>query len=329
MEEILQNIKKLKVAVIGDIILDHYVWGDAERISPEAPVPVVQVAKDTYVPGGAANVALNIASLGAKAVLIGHTSRDDAGGQLSTILHAKGVSYDVRFCKCEAPTIIKTRVIVRNQQLCRIDRESNPLAYAFDGDEEQWELIAHKLSEVDAIIFSDYAKGVVTENLIKKVQAFAKKKNLFLAMDPKPKRSLKFNNFDLLTPNRTEALLMSRMEMALHEKYPFTAVSEEIWKNYSPSNLVITLGAEGMVFSQKGSPVKLVPTVTREVYDVSGAGDTVVAMLTLALAAKFPIEEAVQFANVAASIVVGKVGTATVSPHEILAQAQSLEPALM
>lgn len=318
LENLIEGIKGLRVAVIGDVMLDHYIWGDAARISPEAPVPVVDVCRDTYVPGGAANVALNVAALGGKAVLCGRTANDDAGMQLSTALHAAGVSYDPRLAKNEASTIVKTRVVVRNQQLCRLDREEAPSAYSLEEDDDIWGLVEDKLKYVDAVIFSDYSKGIVTTSLVERVQRAVEGRKVFLSMDPKPRGRVKFSGLDLMTPNRAESLALSRLELDLHDPYPADDICYSLWSQYGTKNLVITLGADGMLLSQEGRALKCIPTMAREVYDVSGAGDTAIVALTMTLATGASLEDAAHFANIASGVVVSKVGTATATPAEIL-----------
>jgi rfaE bifunctional protein kinase chain/domain len=329
LENLIADIKGLRVAIIGDIMLDHYIWGDATRISPEAPVPVIDVCRDTYVPGGAANVALNVAALGGKAVLLGRTANDDAGVQLCTSLHAAGVSFDQRLARNEAPTILKTRIVVRNQQLCRVDREEAPSEYSLEEDGDIWHVVEEKLKYVDAVIFSDYSKGIVTSSLVERVQHAVEGRKIFLSMDPKPRRRIKFSGLDLMTPNRTESISLARIELEPHDPFPANDVCHSLWTQYATKNLVITLGGDGMLLSKEGKAVKCIPTVAREVYDVSGAGDTVVAALTMTLARGISLEDSAHFANLAAGVVVSKVGTATATPSEILNYSGAGETAIL
>lgn len=317
MKTLLESIARLRVLVIGDIMLDHYIWGDAHRISPEAPVPVVSVERDTYVAGGAANVALNVRSIGAKVTVAGRFGRDEAGETLATILGEAGVVTSEALRDDSIPTIVKTRVIVRNQQLCRLDREQSPRTYALEADRTVT-LLESTLQGVDAIIFSDYAKGLLTTETIQALVNRAKSSGAWLALDPKPRRQLSCDGLDLMTPNRTEALELAGLSWNPHDEYPAEGICQAIWNRYHPKHLVITLGAEGMLLSQSGKVDRIMPTYAQEVFDVSGAGDTVIAALTLALAAGATIEEAAHFANTAAGVVVAKLGTATASPEEIL-----------
>ncbi len=317
MKTLLDKIAGLKILVVGDIILDHYIWGDASRISPEAPVPVVEVDRDSYVAGGAANVALNLVALGAKAELCGVTGKDDAGIMLRGLLLEHSVAYDDAFGDYEIPTILKTRVIVRRQQLCRLDRERDADSYASILKEHASEILA-KIENHNAVILSDYAKGALSSELIEEIKNQAASQGALVAYDPKPKRRLAHRGLDLLTPNRSESLELAGMELEPHQPYPSEEVCRRIWELYEPRHLIITLGVEGMLLSEEGKVSKIIPTYAREVFDVSGAGDTVIAALTASLAAGATLEEAAHFANTAAGVVVAKLGTATVSPAEIL-----------
>lgn len=319
MKNLLQKIREKRVVVVGDVMLDHYVHGDATRISPEAPVPVVNVMRDRHVAGGAANVALNIRSLGAAVSLCGLFGKDSAGETLRGILSSYEIAFPPEFCRDGVQTIIKSRVVVRNQQLCRIDREQAPAAYALNAPEVRRALL-EEISRADAVIVSDYAKGAVDMPLLKDVLAAAGTRNALVALDPKPRRRLPFENIGLITPNRNEAIELAEIGNEISGgEFPAEEICRRIWEKHHPELLVITLGADGMLLSREGKVGKLIPTYAREVFDVSGAGDTVIASLTLALAAGADLEAAAHFANTAAGIVVGKFGTATVSPEEILA----------
>ena len=318
MNTILDKIGKLNALVIGDIMLDHYIWGDATRISPEAPVPVVEISRDTYTAGGAANVAANMRAMGARAEVWGWIGKDSAGKLLRAILRRKDVAFPTDVFTTNVPTIQKTRVIVQHQQLCRLDREAEPSCYPRDIGQRISGLLK-TIRDHDVVIFSDYAKGFLDNSLIGTITAAARKAGLFIAIDPKPKRALKFRGLDLMTPNRTEALQLAEMRMLSHEQFPAPEVCLAIWRKYRPRYLVITMGEEGMLLSEKGKVTHIIPTVAREVYDVSGAGDTIISAMSLALGAGFPLTDAAHFANAAAGVVIGKIGTATASPKEILA----------
>ncbi|MEX2045401.1 MAG: PfkB family carbohydrate kinase, partial [Opitutus sp.] len=313
---LLKKIAGLRILVIGDVMLDHYIWGDATRISPEAPVPVVDIARDSWTAGGAANVALNIASLGARCTVAGFFGRDAPGEQLASILHGRHI--ETLPTPGDAATIVKTRVLVQRQQLCRLDREAPPDAYAVKGDRIE-ALLERPLGKCDAVILSDYAKGILTDELVARVTKMARAAGKFIALDPKPKRNLKFQGLDLITPNKRESLQLAGLETAAHEPYPDTTVCARLHERFGSRHVVITLGEDGMLLSTNGRVDKRIPTAAREVYDVSGAGDTALAALVLALAAGASLETAAHFANAAAGVVVGKLGTATVTPRELAA----------
>lgn len=314
--DLLKKIAGLRILVIGDVMLDHYVWGDATRISPEAPVPVVDIARDSWTAGGAANVALNIASLGARCTVAGFIGEDEAGARLTTILHSKKIN--ILGTPGNAPTIVKTRVLVQNQQLCRLDREAPPSAYQFAAARAK-SLLAKEIVACDAVVLSDYAKGILDDELVARVSELAHEAGKFIALDPKPKRKLAFRGLDLITPNKREALQLAGIEPIPHAPFPAAEVCARLHELYQTKHLVVTLGEDGMLLSSDGAILKTIPTAAREVFDVSGAGDTSLAALVLALSAGAPLEAAAQFANAAAGVVVGKIGTATVTPKELLA----------
>ncbi|MEO7412136.1 MAG: bifunctional ADP-heptose synthase [Opitutaceae bacterium] len=313
---LLKKITGLRILVLGDVMLDHYIWGDATRISPEAPVPVVDIARDSWTAGGAANVALNIASLGAHCTVAGLIGKDEAGTKLSEILHAKKIA--TLATSGTGATIVKTRVLVQHQQLCRLDREAAPAAYALSADRAE-KLLTPEIARCDAVIFSDYAKGILSDAVVARITTLARAKGKFVALDPKPKRQLAFHGLDLITPNKRESLQLAGIEPAPHAKFPASEVCARLHELYGTKHVVITLGEEGMLLSSEGKILKTIPTAAREVYDVSGAGDTALAGLVLALAAGANLEQAAHFANAAAGVVVGKLGTATVTPKELVA----------
>ena len=315
----LNKFAKLRIVVIGDIMLDHYIMGDATRISPEAPVPVVSVARDTYVPGGAANVANNFAGLGVPTTLIGSYTNDPESVLLNDVLTQRGIQLSPIGQKDGATTILKTRVVVQRQQLCRIDREAKPAAYALDHILQQPEFL-ELIANADAILFSDYAKGVVNNALLNAVRTHLATlpQQPLLIVDPKPKRHLDLHGMALMTPNRAEALQMAGLDSSSDADFDDEAVCAAIFKKYNPQKLVITLGAEGMLLGENGKIVGRIATEAREVFDVSGAGDTVISVLTAALAAGESLEDAATLANRAAGVVVSHLGTAPISAEELL-----------
>jgi D-beta-D-heptose 7-phosphate kinase/D-beta-D-heptose 1-phosphate adenosyltransferase len=316
---IFEKFAKLRIVVIGDIMLDHYIMGDATRISPEAPVPVVSVSRDTYVPGGAANVANNFAGLGVPTTLIGSYCDDPESRLLNDVLNSRGIQLSPIGQKDGATTILKTRVVVQRQQLCRIDREAKPVAYTLDhlmADPEFLELI----SNADAVLFSDYAKGVINDALLQTIRThiIALPKQPLLIVDPKPKRHLNLSGMALMTPNRMEALQMAGFDSSPDADFDDEAVCAAIFKAYNPQKLVITLGGEGMLLGENGKIIGRISTEAREVFDVSGAGDTVISVLAAALACGESLDTASRLANRAAGVVVGHLGTAPISAEELL-----------
>jgi len=317
--DILNTLRNLRVLVIGDLMLDHYIWGDVHCISPEAPVPIIHTTRDTHTAGGAANVALNLASLGIQASLLGTLGQDTNGDTLVRLLENAGIDFSHCLRHDHTATIVKTRVIARTQQLCRIDREDPRASYCIDALPAIPSLLDHLIKNADAVILSDYAKGVITQPLLDAVSTLSAKHEKLLAVDPKPARRLQFTGANLITPNRHEALELAGLpEPDCGEIYPLTAVCRLIHQKFAPGLLVITLGADGMAICRDGEIVKTLPTLAREVFDVSGAGDTVIATLTAALAVGADAESAAHFANRAAGIVVSKMGTATPTPAELL-----------
>ena len=318
MQAILEKMRRLRILVVGDIMLDRYLWGDAERLSPEAPVPVVQVTRETFTAGGAANVAHNLQTLGIATDLIGVAGQDADGRALTTVLAGQKIGFAPQLLRRDIATIVKTRVMCRRQQLCRLDQERPPALYALPPDFLDT-VLAPKLLAADAVILSDYAKGVITSDTIRFVQAHVRPQTL-VALDPKPRPELAFRGVDLLTPNRTESLQLAGLHGTVAGAFPAAEIVRRIQERHQPKMLVVTLGADGMLICRDGKPGRQIPTAAREVFDVSGAGDTVIAVLVAALAAGASLDDAAALANLAAGVVVGKIGTATVTAEEILAQ---------
>lgn len=314
LEAILSAVAKKRILVIGDVMLDKYVWGDASRLSPEAPVPVVRVDRETAVAGGAANVAFNLAALGARADLFGWVGEDEDGRRLRALLGGGHVELLPGAVSPSIPTIVKTRVVCRRQQVCRLDREAEPAVYALTAADLR-ESLAPAAARADAILLSDYGKGLLSPETVRGVLALPDRPEI-VTLDPKPRAGVDYSGVALMTPNRSEALRLAGIDDA-PGPFPAEAACAAIHKRFAPEHLVITLGPEGMLLSEGGRPLERIPTFAREVFDVSGAGDTVIAALTLALAAGFPLPDAARFANVAAGVVVGKLGTATATPEEI------------
>lgn len=321
IQKILNDAKQVKLLVIGDVMLDKYIWGDTSRISPEAPVPVVKVSSETYTAGGAANVALNIATLGAKANLFGWIGVDDNGEKLTQTITNQGVVVVPGSISKEKNTIVKTRVVCRRQQVCRLDSEDSPDCFQVTPYDIATKL-APAIKEADAIILSDYAKGIITTETIKQIQSIARPETI-IALDPKPRPSISYTGLSVMTPNRSEAYKLAGINEDEITDFPAELVCKRIYEKFSPKSLIITLGADGMLLSENGEVVSKVPTYAREVFDVSGAGDTVIAALSVALATGASMLDAIHFANTAAGYVVGKLGTATATPEDIIAYASN------
>ena len=314
LDKILKSISGKHILVVGDVMLDNYIWGDTSRISPEAPVPVVNVSKETYTAGGAANVALNIASLGGHTSLFGWIGQDSNGSKLVEIMDNKNINIlDEAICP-NHHTIVKTRVICRRQQLCRLDYEPPPETFNLSAEIIN-RVIAPVAEQTDAVIISDYAKGVVTTDSIKAIQSAAPASTI-IAIDPKPGCGTSYKNINIMTPNRSEACELAGIDNSQGEATE-ELFCKRIYEKFAPEYLIVTLGADGMLVSKSGKIVDKIPTVAREVFDVSGAGDTVISALTLAVSAGVTIEEAVRFANTAAGFVVGKIGTAAATPEDL------------
>ncbi len=304
----LPDFRKASVLVIGDLMLDRYWFGDAARISPEAPVPIVNVKHMDERPGGAGNVALNLAALGVNITLIGITGKDDASRILSEQLAAAGVSHDIH-CLANIPTITKHRVISRHQQLLRMDFEEK--FPAFDPS-HIINYYTRNLAETRVVILSDYGKGTLAcaPELIR----LAKKAGVTVLVDPKGSDYSLYRDADIITPNYKE---FETIVGACHNEQEIITKGRQLLKQFNIKALLLTRGERGMTLIQQEEEELHLPAHAREVFDVTGAGDTVIAVLGAALAAEAPLSEAMQLANLAASLVVAKLGAATVSIPEL------------
>ncbi len=321
MREIFEKMNGRKVLVIGDVMLDGYVHGGVNRISPEAPVPVVEVQRRENRAGGAANVALGAAALGVHADLVGVCGTDLAGKALIEILERKGVGCEGLLMREEAPTIFKERVLANgSQQICRLDSEGPAELYKLLVDEAEEKLLRAKVAQSDAVIVSDYAKGVVTDALLRVVADEAKQKGrkIPVLLDPKPKNRVDFaGRVDVITPNRKEALLLAGYDASV-QPFPAEEVCAELHKRWALPYLVVTMSEEGFLLTSREGACHRERAYIQRLCDVTGAGDTFVAALGCALASGVGMLEAAKLANMAAGVVVGKPGTATATPEEIL-----------
>ena len=310
---ILHNFKGKKILIIGDVMLDKYYKGDVDRISPEAPVPIVHVKEEIFVPGGAANTANNCATLGGSTILASVIGEDDAKKKLISSLREKNIDVSGLITTNNRPTIQKIRILGSRQQLARVDYEDTTPINEITKN-EILDFVSKNISNVDAVIFSDYSKGVVSKNFIRKIIKLAKQNKIPTIADVKPKNISFFKEVSVITPNKKEASEMSGIKID-SEKNLIRAGKKLV--NDIKTNVLITLSADGMALFKKDGSVQKFPVKAQEVFDVSGAGDTVVASLTLAIATGAKLEDAIIISNYAAGIVVGKLGTATTTIDEI------------
>ncbi len=318
----IDRMSACRILVIGDVMLDHFIWGAVRRISPEAPVPIVEVTKETTFPGGAANVARNLSAFTPNAFLMGRVGKDSAAGELRRLLQEEGVQTHPLLESPDLPTIAKTRIIARQQHVVRVDRER---IEKLSGDElrEVSRRVEALLPDLDGLIVEDYGKGFVTQALADQVLGIAKMAGKLVTVDPSPRNPLNWRGASLVKPNRLEAFAAAGIQDH-HQSIPplddkrLLKVGEQLLDQWDVGKVLVTLGEQGMILFQRDAAPHHIPTRAREVYDVSGAGDTAIAFLTLALAAGLSAENAADIANHASGIVVGKLGTARVMKDELL-----------
>jgi rfaE bifunctional protein kinase chain/domain len=329
LDAILSSFSRSRILVIGDLMLDEFLWGKVTRISPEAPVPVVDVQRRASYPGGAANVARNLASLGAQAGLAGAIGQDEAGRQLLGLLAEEKIATGSIRSTASRPTTHKTRIcaitrqvhdhldIEDQQQIVRVDDETHaPL----DPESKRWlfDRLRQDIRSHDAIILEDYAKGLIDQELVTLVISEAKAANKIVAIDPNPANPFDWSGGTVLKPNRREAFQAAQLPYSQDQEAVLRAAAI-LQKKHALKHLLITLGEAGMLLLEEGQKPYHTPTRAQEVFDVSGAGDTAIAAFTLALAAGATGIEAAEIANHAAGVVVGKLGTATLTVAELRA----------
>jgi len=322
VRQLLADAQKLRVLVLGDVMLDRFLWGRVSRISPEAPVPIVDFDHENAMPGGAANVARNLTALGAHTELFGVLGQDHSAKQLTALLNENSVGCTGLVVIRNRMTSVKTRIIASQQQVVRVDRETRGDLDDAGMRRMLAQLRVH-LDNADGIIVGDYGKGVVSQKLLDTVKTWCRERGIWLSMDPKPVHHLDLQGLSLITPNRKEAFDLAGMVENGRPTNPLQdskllAVADRLLQTLNPAVLLITLGDQGMLLCRHDKTPFHIPTMAREVYDVSGAGDTVIASFTLAIAAGASPVEAAIFSNHAAGVVVGKFGTATVTPRELL-----------
>ncbi len=332
LKSVIAKFKSKRLLVVGDIILDQYIYGTVNRISPEAPVPVIlQKGRPVYVPGGSANVANNLSSLGAKAVLVGFIGMDAEAKSLNRELKKRKIGVSGIFVDRKRPTSLKTRIIAQHQQVVRLDRELSLRSQDPAMLQRLRKFLKSNIKKFDAVIISDYGKGLITPEVISTVREAAAKRKIIVTVDPKVEHFAYYTGMTAITPNKKEtenAVRNIRVTRNVGRTFPVNMdrldsdadidrAGAALRKYLKLESLLITLGEQGMRLFEKGKKTVHINTRAREVYDVTGAGDTVIAVFTLSLASGASMHEAADLANVAAGIVVGKMGAVSVSQREL------------
>ena len=322
LQEILQRAPAKRILVIGDLMLDEFVWGKVGRISPEAPVPVVEVTGESFYPGGAANVARNLREFVDHVAVVGLFGKDQSGQQLRELLVEQKIDVSNAVEDEIFHTIVKTRIIARHQQVVRVDREQ----FAGPSPEQVGKIVAavrKNLPETDAIIFEHYGKGFLTTELVSQIAHDARAAGKIVAADPNPRHSIDWRGMTVVKPNRTEAFLEAGIPWRDPDELPSEDVDlrragQALLKKWETKYLLVTLGEHGMMLFQENEAPHYIPTKARQVFDVSGAGDTAIALFTLGLVCEATPVEAAEIANHGSAVVVSKLGTATVTREELL-----------
>jgi D-glycero-beta-D-manno-heptose-7-phosphate kinase len=326
VKEILARARKAKLMVLGDLMLDQFVWGSVRRISPEAPVPVIDFERESLMPGGAANVARNLTSFGVPTELFGVLGRDHSAHRLKQLLAQQNVGCGGIVLDKNRITTVKTRFIAHQQQIVRVDRE-NIATVTGNTFQRLLTRVEEGLEDCDALIIGDYAKGVLSQSLLDRIKGACAQRGVWLSIDPKPSNKLDLKGASLLTPNRKEAFELAGIKDGHSRAHPMEdaallEATELLLQRLAPKVLLVTLGDQGMLLCKSGEQPFHIRTVAQEVFDVSGAGDTVIATFSMAIAAGSSPREAAIISNHAAGIVVGKLGTATLTKQELLASFQ-------
>ncbi len=321
LKTIISGFSKAKVLVVGDLILDEFIWGGVSRISPEAPVPVVWVDSENFMPGGASNVANNIRSLGGEVYLAGVVGKDSRGEALQILLRKQGIHCEGVFVDHQRPTTQKTRVIAHHQQVVRIDRE---VLYPVSDHilKDILKFIDKRIKDVDALLIEDYGKGVIVPKLVQAIVTLARRHQKIITVDPKEEHFSYSAGVTTITPNHHEA--GEAAGVAIKDDATLEKAGKKLLERLKCETVLITLGENGMSLFQKGKPMIKIPTVAQDVFDVSGAGDTVISAFTLARARGATPLEAAHISNCAAGIVVGKVGVAATTREELLGRMRKM-----
>ena len=323
VSQLLAAFATKRLLVIGDLMLDEFLWGKVSRISPEAPVPVVEIVKEEFFPGGAANVARNLAEFSKGVRIMGVTGTGLHAERLAGLLTSEGIDVSAVQAHACYQTVVKTRIIARQQHVVRIDREKKQCLRPEHAAAALAQLDA-LLPEIDAIIIEDYGKGLLSPEFAAAICERARRAGKIVAVDPNPHNPLAWQGVTVIKPNRAEAFASAGLPPSEPVEPPtadaaLLEVGRVLLEKWDAENLLITLGEHGVLLFRHDAPPYHAPTRAREVFDVSGAGDTVIALFTLALSAGASTAEAAEIANHASGIVVGKLGTATVTPRELLA----------
>ena len=323
LEQILDRARSRRITVIGDLMLDEFVWGKVGRISPEAPVPVVEVTGESFYPGGAANVARNLRELVDQVAIIGLFGKDHNGQQLRKLLAEQKIDVSHALEDESFRTILKTRIIARQQQVVRVDREQ---VTTLSNEQVQRVVAAvrQNLSDTDAIIFEDYGKGFLSTSMVSQIAAEARSAGKTIAADPNPRHLVDWRGATVVTPNRAEAFLAAGIasrdaNTAPPDDVHLRRAGETLLQRWEAKYVLVTLGEHGMMLFQQNEQPHYIPTKARQVFDVSGAGDTAIALFTLGLVCGATPMEAAEIANHASAVVVSKLGTATVTRNELIA----------
>lgn len=315
VEGLLEKFQQLRIWVIGDVMLDRFLWGKVERISPEAPVPVVNVTSEEMMPGGAANVASNLAGLGTKVTIIGIVGKDAEGKSLVKLLNKRKIATDGIISAAGRPTTIKTRVVAHGQHVVRFDREeAHPIPTRIR--DRILDFFNENKHSFDALIVSDYGKGLISEELFASLADFCISKNCLLSVDPHIHHFWFYRRASLITPNQHQ--FETALNCKCRNQKELELKGQDVLKKLELKYLVVTQGERGMTVFERNSRAHMLPTFAKQVYDVTGAGDTVIATLTTALAAKSGISEAATLANIAAGAVVEEVGTTAINREKLL-----------
>jgi rfaE bifunctional protein kinase chain/domain len=323
LERILDRAPSKRITVIGDLMLDEFVWGKVGRISPEAPVPVVEVSGESFYPGGAANVARNLREFVDRVAVIGLLGKDHSGQQLRELLVGERMDVSNAIQDETFRTVVKTRIIARHQQVVRVDRERftspSPAQIA-----KVVAAVRDAIRDTDAIIFEDYGKGFLTADLVSQITRHARKEGKIVAADPNPRHCVDWRDVTVVKPNRAEAFLAAGIpwrepDDAPSEDRDLRCAGEALLKKWQTKYVLVTLGEHGVMLFQEKEEPHYIATKARQVFDVSGAGDTAIALFTLGLACEATPIEAAEIANHGSAVVVSKLGTATVTRDELIA----------